>query len=791
MFKNYLKITWRNLLRHKAFSAINIVGLAIGMASAALILLWIQNEVSFDKFHEKNDRLYSVYNRSVFDGKLWCWNTTPKVMGKIIKQEYPQVEDVCRTNWGSTFLFTVGDKHLNLQGNFTDPSFLTMFSFPLVHGDKHTALNTIHSIVITEKLSKKLFGNDNAMGKSIKIDSNAYFTVTGVMKDLPNNTRFSFEYLMPWTYMTKIGQDDQYWGNNSIQTWVLLKPGVTEALANKALVNVTKSHSDTKDIQQFVYPLSKLRLYSKFDEKGHPDGGRISTVRTFSLIAAFILLIACINFMNLSTARSERRAREVGIRKVVGALRGSLISQFLGESVLIAFIAGVIALVAVQISMSGFNLLTDKTLFVPYGSVSFWLVFVGFILFTGLISGSYPALYLSSFKPVSVLKGTFKAANAIITPRKVLVVVQFWFAVVLIICTIIIRQQLQYAQDRDIGYKKDNLVYVSMTGNIEKNYLAIRNDLIASGAATSVTKTSAPITQGWSDSWGYTWKGHMDKNKIDFNIFNTDGDFVKTMGLKIIAGRDIDVKTYPTDSMAMLLNEAAVKIMGLKNPVGEIVNNGEGKDARHYKVVGVVKDFILQSPYEPVKHMLIQGPKSWFNFIHFKLNPANTTANNLKRAEGVFKKYNPDYPFEYNFVDQEYARKFGDEQRLGTLASLFAGLTIFISCLGLFGLATYMAHNRIKEIGVRKVLGASVTSVTTLLSKDFLILVMIAFVLAIPMAWWAMHTWLQSYAYRVPISIWVFVVAAFVTVFISLATVSFQAIKAALTNPVKSLRTND
>jgi ABC-type antimicrobial peptide transport system permease subunit len=494
--------------------------------------------------------------------------------------------------------------------------------------------------------------------------------------------------------------------------------------------------------------------------------------------------------MNLSTARSERRAREVGIRKVVGALRGSLISQFLGESVLIAFIAGIIALVAVQISMSGFNLLTDKTLFVPYGSVSFWLVFLGFILFTGLISGSYPALYLSSFKPVSVLKGTFKAANAIITPRKVLVVVQFWFAVVLIICTIIIRQQLQYAQDRDTGYKKDNLVYVSMTGNIGKNYLAIRNDLIASGAATSVTKTSAPITQGWSDSWGYTWKGHMDKNKIDFNIFTTDGDFVKTMGLKIIAGRDIDVKTYPTDSMAMLLNEAAVKIMGLKNPIGEIVNNGEGKDASHYKVVGVVKDFILQSPYEPVKHMLIQGPK-WFNFIHFRLNPANTTANNLKRAEGVFKKYNPDYPFEYNFVDQEYARKFGDEQRLGTLASLFAGLTIFISCLGLFGLATYMAHNRIKEIGVRKVLGASVTSVTTLLSKDFLILVMIAFVLAIPMAWWAMHTWLQSYAYRVPISIWVFVVAAFVTVFISLATVSFQAIKAALTNPVKSLRAND
>ncbi|MDB5008914.1 MAG: transporter permease [Mucilaginibacter sp.] len=787
MLKNYLKITWRNLLRHKAFSFINIAGLAIGMASSALIILWIQNEVSYDKFHEKKDRLYEVYNRSVFDGKLWCWGTTPKVMGKILKQDYSQIEETARTN-GANFLFTIGDKHLNVPGYFTDPGFLTMFSFPLVNGNSKTALNDIKSIVITQKLSKKLFGDANAMGKTIKIDSNAYFTVSGVMKDLPNNTQFKFEYLMPWSYMKKIGQDDEYWGNNSIQTWVLLKRGVTEAQADANIVHVTKTHSDTKDIDQFLHPLSKWRLYSSFDEKGKVSGGRIDTVRVFSIIAAFILLIACINFMNLSTARSEKRAREVGIRKVVGALRNSLIYQFLGESILISFIAGVIALAIIQISLSGFNQLTDKELFVPYSNPYFWIICLSFIIITGVVSGSYPALYLSSFKPVSVLKGSFKAANALITPRKLLVVIQFTFAVVLIICTIIIRQQLQYAQDRDSGYKKDNLLYVMMTGNIGKNYQNIKNELISSGAATAVAKTSAPITQGWSDSWGYHWKGAPPNNKIDFNIYNSDGDLVKTMGLKIIAGRDIDPKVYPTDSTALLLNEASVKIMGFKDPVGQLVTQGEGKDAKVLHVVGVIKDFILQSPYEPVKHMLIQGPKSWFNVIHFRLNNANSTANNLKRAGEVFKKYNPDYPFEYNFVDQDYAKKFGDEQRTGTLASLFAGLTIVISCLGLFGLAAYMAQNRIKEIGVRKVLGASVAGVTTLLSKDFLKLVMISFAIASPIAYYFMYQWLQHYPYRISISIWVFIIAALVTVFISVATVSFQAIKAALANPVNSLR---
>lgn len=783
MFKNFIKIAWRNLIRHKSFSLINIAGLAVGMASAALILFWIQNELSYDQFHEKGSRLYIAYNRAVFDGKLWSWNTTPKILGKTLKAEYPGVEETARTS-ATNFLFTVGDKHLNLPGIYTDPGFLTMFSFPLLKGNSKTALNTVNSIVITEQLSKKLFGDENAIGKVIRIDSADNFTVTGVMKALPNNTRFNFEYLMPWSYLKKIGGDDEYWGNNSVQTWVLAKPNVSEAALNKQVLNVTKSHSDQKDNEVFMYPSSKWRLYSKF-ENGKPAGGKIETVRLFAIIAMFILLIACINFMNLSTARSERRAREVGIRKVVGAQKSSLIGQFLGESILIALIGGIIALFIVYISLPGFNKLTDKQLFIPFNSAYFWLTGLAFVVFTGLIAGSYPAFFLSSFKPVSVLKGTFKAANALVTPRKLLVVIQFTFAIFLIVCTIIVRNQMQYAQNRDMGYNKNNLVYTMMMGKVEKNYKMIKAELLSSGAAISVTKTSAPVTEAWSDSWGYDWAGKKQGEKIDFNVYNTDGDFVKTMGLKIIAGRDIDLNTYPTDSLAILMNEAAVKVTGFKNPIGQIIKNDE---THVWHVVGVVKDFILQSPYQPVKAMLIQGPKSWFNVVHYKLNPNNTTTENLKRAEAVFKKYNSEYPFEYHFVDDEYAKKFADEQRTGTLATLFAGLTIFISCLGLFGLAAYMAQNRQKEISVRKVLGASVASLSNLLSKEFLVLILISFLIASPIAWWAMSKWLQIYTYRINIEVWVFIAAGMLTVFVALATVSFQSIKAALMNPIKSLR---
>lgn len=785
MIKNYFKIALRNLLKNKSFSLINILGLSVGMASAILILLWIQNELSYDQFHEKKDRIYEAWNKDTFSGTLQCWNTTPMIFARTVERDFPEVEQATRVAWPSNYLFSVGEKRLTVQGNIVDSNFLNMFSFPLVKGDPNTVLKEMYNIVLTEKLAKKIFGSEEAMGKIIRIDNKDNFTVTGIVKDLPNNTRFKFEYLLPWAYLRKTGGEDANWGNNSTRNYVLLKPNATLAsIAPKLKKIKSKYEKSEASNEMFLYPISRWRLYSRFTN-GVEDGGLIDFVKMFAVIAAFILLIACINFMNLTTARSEKRAKEVGIRKVVGANKGSLIGQFLGESILIAFIAGLFSLIIVQLAIPAFGKLTDKTLFIEYSSPVFWLLFLGFIIFTGIIAGSYPAFYLSAFKPVKVLKGTFTKINSVVTPRKVLVILQFTFAIILIICTTIVKEQIQHARDRDTGYDKRNLVYHFLTGDIEKNYPLIKNELLSSGAASSVTKTSAPMTQGWSDSWGFEWAGKAPDDKTDFDRYAADENLGTTVGLQFVKGRDFNLKQYLTDSTGVILNESAVKAMGFKDPIGQIIKD----NGINWHVVGVIKDFIIQSPYHPTKPMVIEGAKGWFNVLHIKLNNNNTTADNLKKAEAIFKKYNPQYPFEYKFIDEDYAAKFRSEQRTGTLAALFAGLTIFISCLGLFGLAAYMAESRIKEIGIRKVLGASVTTIASLLSKDFIGLVIIAFLLASPVAWWFMHNWLQNYPYRVRIEWWIFAIAAALSIIIALITVSYHAIKAATANPVKSLRT--
>ena len=788
MLKNFFKVAFRNLGRSKLFAAINISGLAVGMASAALILLWIQNEVSHDRFHANLDRLYVMYNRDQFSGQQWVWNSTPKIMGTTLKKDYPEVENVSRVNY-ATFLCTVGERRLKGSTNIVDSGFLQMFSFPLLEGDKSTALSKPFSMVVTEAFAKKMFGDEDAMGKTIRLDSTDMFTVTGVLKDLPNNTVFDFEFLIPWSYMTKLKWDDDSWGNNGIQTYVLLKKGASQANFDNDVRNITINHTrDTRDpstTRVFSWPLAKQWLYGKNDD-GRLVAGRMVTVRLFSVIAAFILLIACINFMNLSTARSEKRAREVGIRKVAGAGKLSLISQFVGESILLSLFAGIIAWAIVQLSLGSFNTLVKRNLFLDYGDYRFWLYSFGFILFTGILAGSYPAFFLSSFKPVKVLKGSFKAAHSAVNPRKVLVVLQFTFAIILIICTMIIVRQIKYAEARDTGYDRDKLVYSFLTGDTYKNYDIIKQGLLNSGAAVAVTKSMSPITQRYSDSWGFSWPGSTkEDSKLDFIRMSTDADFTKAMGITLLQGRDIDIRTYPTDSNAVLLNETALKKMHLQNPLGTIIRNDDEK----WVVVGVVKDFIIESPYEPINPMMINGPSSWFNVVHYKLNPARPVKEDLRLAEQVFKQYNPQYPFEYHFADEEYAKKFEDSKQTGTLAALFAGLTVFISCLGLFGLAMFMAAARMREIGVRKVLGASVGSITALLSKDFLRLVVIAFLVAIPISWYSMHEWLQHYTYNIGIEWWIFALAGLLSVAIALATVSFQAIRSAIANPVRSLRT--
>ena len=548
MIRNFLKIAWRNLLRNKGFSFINIAGLAVGMGSTILILLWIQNEISHERFHKKIDRIYTLNNRDKFNGELWAWNTTPKILAPTLQQDYPEVEEAVRITRAS-FLMSFGDKHLIESGNFIDPSFLKVFSFPLVQGNAATALNQVNNIVITQKFAKKFFGNEDAVGKIIRIDSSDNFTVTGVMKDLPNNTSFNFEYLLPWSYMNKIGWNDSSWGNNSIQSYVLLKPGVSQSAFNAKIKNVTIDHTkgtgDSSTTQVFIQPLKDQWLYSK-SENGKYVGGRVETVKLFAVIAAFILLIACINFMNLSTARSEKRAKEVGIRKVVGAQKRFLIIQFVGESILLALFAFVLALVMVEISLPSFNDLVGKKLFIDFSNIYYWLFALGFILFTGILAGSYPAFYLSSYKPVKVLKGTFKASHALITPRKVLVVLQFTFAIALIICTIIVEQQIKYAQNRDAGYVRDKLAYTFIQGDVDKHYESIRSELMSSGAVMAVTKSMSPITQHYSDGWGWQWTGSTQEDlKTDFVRMASDADFVKTMGARLVEGRDIDVYQIP------------------------------------------------------------------------------------------------------------------------------------------------------------------------------------------------------------------------------------------------------
>lgn len=780
---NYYKIAWRNLFRYKIFSLINISGLAIGMASAILILLWIANEFSYDQFHEKKDRIYILENRGKYEGKLEVFTGVPQALAPALKADYPQIEEVARINGTAPFTLTVNGKVFEgKEGMMTDPGFLKMFSYPLAEGNPATALNTPRSMVITEGFAKNLFGNDDAMGKLIRVDSNN-FTVTGVMKDPPKNTWFNSQYLIPFSYMKDAGWYNPSWKDFSILTFVLLKSGVTEKAADASIRNVIRTHVPEVDNEVFLHPLSKWRLYSRF-ENGKIVGGGIETVRLFAIIGAFILLIACINYMNLGTAQSIRRAKEVGIRKVIGAMRTSIVLRFLGESILVTFLSGILGLIIVQMTIGGFNWLTWDNLTVPYSNPYFWLGIGAFILVTGIIAGSYPAFYLSNFRPISVLKGTFKTAYSLVSIRKILVVVQFSFAIAFIICTIIIYRQIQYGRDRDPGYNRDHLAFVYVKGEINKRYALIRRDLLNSGAATVVTRSNSPITDTWSGDDSYTWQGKDPKTRMYFAEFHADNDFLTTMGLTLTAGRAINTYMYPTDTTAILLNESAAKIMDFKYPIGQVVTNKQG----NWTVIGVVRDFVAGSPLRTVPPMIIQGPKNWFGAVSFRLNPRYAIADDMQKVEAIFKKYNPDYPFVYRFVDQEDAQKLENERRTGIQSMLFGGMAILISCLGLFALAAYTAESRIKEIGVRKVLGASVTGIATLLSGDFLKLVGISFVVASPLAWWVMHSWLENYSYRIRIGWPVFVITGLFSMGIALITVSYQAIRAATANPVTSLR---
>jgi putative ABC transport system permease protein len=771
MLQNFIKIAVRNIFRNKVFSIVNILGLGVGMASSMLILLWIVQEVSYDQFHTKKERIYKAWNRSKVDGKILSWDNTPKVLATVLQKDIPQIEQVSRASRLNN-LITNGDKRLTANGIIVDSSFLDIFDFPLVEGNIKTALLGVRSIVLTKTLARQLFGKETAMGKTILLNNEDNFLVTGVTDDLPHNSSIEFQYLIPWSYLQSKGWEDLFWGNNSAYTFVLLKEHASLAAANDKM-------------KMFLYPTTRWHLYGNFSD-GQESGGRMVLVRMFGLISVFILLIACINFMNLSTARSEKRAKEVGIRKVAGANRISLIFQFIAESIFLALLAGLLAVLLVQLSLPAFNALTEKQLFINYADVRGWAITIGFIIVTGILAGSYPAFFLSGFKPVNALKGLFRHSFSAVNPRRILVVFQFTIATALIMCTLIVRQQINYAAQRDTGYNRNNLIYHTLSEDLKHNYSLIKQELLHSGAAIAVAQSSSPITENWSNSWGFGWEGKDLNDKTMIDRYSSDGGLVETAGLRLLTGRDIDIEHYPTDSTAALINETAMATMHFIKPLGQIIQD----NGRDWHVIGVIKDFIITSPYEKLPPMVIEGPKSGFlNIIQIKLNPDISTASSLASVKNIFNTYNPQFPFDYHFADAEYDKKFDEQKQTGILSSLFAALTIFISCLGLFGLATYMAQNRIKEIGIRKVVGASVYSITNLLSRDLLKLVLVALFIACFVAAWAMSKWLEGFAYRIQLEWWVFALAGVISILIALLTVSYQSIRAAMANPVKSLRT--
>jgi putative ABC transport system permease protein len=778
MFRNYLLVAIRNLLRNKVHSFITITGLTLGMAGAALLLLNIQYELSVDQFHEKKERIYKVLNQATMDGHTVHFDMTAPPLGPALIEEYPEIKSMTRIS-NANNLFSYAGKRLQSGGLSADPAFLTMFSFPLVKGNAQTALRDKHAVVITQKLAKKLFGTVDPMNKLIRADNKKDFVVTGVLKELPENTKFDFEYLLPWS------DNGTNWDHLYVNVFVELRNGANVQALNSKIKNIiSKNTTNEMRAKLFLHPLSQLNLYTRF-ENGKPAGGNIDELRMLGILAGIILLIGCINFMNLSTARSEKRAREVGVRKVMGAVKIALIAQFIIESIMLAAIAGVIAFVLVQLVWPAFSVLAKVHMAnVPWQSPYFWLAAMGLVVFTGLLAGSYPAFYLSSFKPVRVLKGVLKNGKALVTPRRILVVTQFVVAVFLINYTIIFQKQINHGQNRSLGFVKENLLYHSMTDDLYKNYDLVKNELIGSGTAVSICASSSPITRVVTGLSGLSWDGTNGKQPVNFDLINATGGFVKTHGLTLLAGRDIDIAGFPSDTAACLINEAAVKVMGLNNPVGKIIKD----DNDNWTIVGVVKDVIIGNVNDDMKPLLVRGHKR-VGAISIRLAGHEPSHQSITRVQQIIKKYNPNFVTDIKFADDDYAVKFKQAKNTATLLNSFSLIAIVIACLGLFGLATYMTENRNREIGIRKVLGASVTGVTVLLTKDFIKLVGLSIVIGSPLAWWMMHSYLQKFAYRTDISWWVPVAAGALVLLIAFCTVSIQTIRAAMANPADSLRT--
>jgi len=790
MLANYTKIAFRVMARNKAFSAINISGLALGGTAALLLFLWIQFEFSFEQFHSNKDRLFIAWNRAHENGQVNCWSTTPRVLAPTLEKEFSGVENaVSYAQWGSTQRFKTGEKNLlRTTGVYTDPAFLNMLSFPLIKGDAQTAMRDPKSILLTEDFAYELFGDKESLGETLTVSEGEYsfeLTVTGIFKTLPHNTAFNFEYIIPFSFLESVSGVDEFWGNNSVTTLVMARAGVDEKQLGEEIKDIEEKHyKDGQHIEIFLHPLLKNRLYSRF-ENGIEAGGKIDELKVVMILAGCLVLIGCINFVNLSTARARKRAKEISVRKVTGAIRRSLIMQFIVESIILSSLAAMLSLALSYLLLPYFGTVMHEQLSFQQLPPMFWAYFVVAVFFVGLLAGSYPAFYLSSLGSIRVVKvngsgGTNRGM------RNGLVVVQFGFAILLIVGSSVVYRQSQFLRTMERGYEVDRLIYVPITGDLLKNYNAFRSELLSQGIASSITRTSTPFTQQWSSTGEMKWAGKNPEERTNIERIVADEGIVKTSSLKLIAGRDLDLDKFPTDSNSVLVNERAARLMGFENPLGETI----GDIGRDWKIVGVVKDFVFVSPFMQKAPVVFFGCKfnESLSFIYIRLDEQKSLAQLMDGVERAHQKYNADYPFEFHFADLEYERKFETLDSTQMVSAAATASAIFIASIGLLGLAIYMIEVRKKEIGIRKVLGGSVYNIIGLLSLSSLKPIAISVLIFVPLSWFVMKTWLGLFPYRTDLEPWIFLVAAMLIFFIALFTITTQTAKAALDNPVNSLK---
>jgi putative ABC transport system permease protein len=795
MLIRFLKTTLRSLSKNKTYSFLNIFGLAIGIACAGLIFLWVEDEVTFDNFNVKKDRLYFTRVNAILNAGVFTHGSTPGVMAPAVQAEIPGIANTCRTSEDETrLLFSIGNKSMYASGKYAEPSLFSMFTLPFVQGNPSTAFTQLYSLVITEKTARKFFGNEKTViGKTVRVDNKQDYVITGVLKDIPENSSLSFEWVAPFEIWYKRSPWAYIWENNCLSTYVELKPGASLENINKQLYNFVQKKAPTSNGHVFLFGMKNWHLYNQFDN-GKPTGsGQIAYVRLFSAIAWIILFIACINFMNLATARSEKRAREVGVRKVLGAGRRKLVSRFIGEAMFMATLAAFVAVVSMYLLLPSFNTLVEKNLSVGLNIPSHLLALLLITFICGVVAGSYPSLYLSSFNPVFVLKGIKIKNGSAAFIRKGLVVLQFTISIVLIIGTIIIYQQIQHVKNRNLGFDRNNLVEISMQGDMNKHVDAIKDDLLKTGVVENTALADHSAIYGGNNTDGLSWPKKTPGNKVLISWRSVTPDFFATTAMKIVDGRNFyetDTLNYDKQSLHAnaIITASFAKLLGDGPVLGKIIFD-EHDTLLQATVVGVVNDYVYGDMYgKPDPVIFVCTAPRFENIMYVKMKPQGNPELSLAKIESVMKKDNPAYPFEYRFVDDQFNQMFQSEMLMSKLSRVFAILAILISCLGLFGLAAYTAERRIKEIGIRKVLGATVTGLAGLLSVEFLKLVLVSVLLAFPLAWYAMHKWLLDYSYRVDIQWWVFAAAGVVAILIAILTVSFQAIRAAVSNPVTCLR---